>query len=304
MDVHEILIPLLALVAVTATGAALLVRRGRTAAAMRVRIANSGQQVVATSALPTRGVARSLERAATAVSFGSPSAKLREQLARAGYYSPNAGSVYLGLKTLIFLTAVAGLTSILLPLGFAPVPTMAIVFCCAAVLSFIPNIVVRARRVSRATDMRQHLPDALDLLEICVSSGMGLDTAWNSVSDEVRGVSTALADEMALTSLQLRLGGTRSVAMRNMAERTGVDEVSSMVAALVQSERFGTSISDALRMFAGSMRERRSQNAAEAAEKTAVKLLFPMVLFIFPAVFVVTVGPAAVQIYKMISGQL
>ena len=133
---------------------------------------------------------------------------------------------------------------------------------------------------------------------------MGLDTAWNSVSEEVRGVSTALADEMALTSLQLRLGGSRSVAMRNMAERTGVDEVASLVAALVQSERFGTSISDALRTFAGSMRERRSQNAAEAAEKTAVKLLFPMVLFIFPAVFVVTVGPAAVQIYKMISGQL
>ena len=304
MDVHEFLIPLLALVAVTATGWALLVRRGRTAAAMRVRIADSGQQVVATSAPPTRRAARPLERAATAVSFGKPSAKLREQLARAGYYAANAGSVFLGLKTLIFLISIAGLTSVLLPLGYAPAPTMSIVFGCAAVLSFIPNIVVKARRVSRATDMRQHLPDALDLLEICVSSGMGLDAAWNSVSDEVRGVSTALADEMALTSLQLRLGGTRSVSMRNMAERTGVDEVSSLVAALVQSERFGTSISDALRVFAGSMRERRSQNAAEAAEKTAVKLLFPMVLFIFPAVFVVTVGPAAVQVYKMINGQL
>ena len=303
MNVHEVLIPLLAMVAVTATGGALLVRRGRTAAAMRARIADAGPQVVAMSALPARGMTRSIERAATAVSLGSPSAKLREQLARAGYYSSNAGSVFLGLKTLIFLTSITGLTSVLLPLGFSPAPTMSVVFCCAAVLSFIPNIVVRARRVSRATDMKQHLPDALDLLEICVSSGMGLDTAWNSVSDEVRGVSTALADEMALTSLQLRLGGTRSVAMRAMAERTGVDEVSSLVAALVQSERFGTSISDALRVFAGTMRERRSQYAAEAAEKTAVKLLFPMVLFIFPAVFVVTVGPAAVTIYKMFSGQ-
>jgi len=304
MGVYEILIPLLALVAVTATGGALLARRARTAAAMRVRIADSGEQVVASSALPARGMARSIERAATAVSFGSPSAKLREQLARAGYYAANAGSVFLGLKTLIFLTSAAGLTAIVLPMGFAPAPTMTMVFCAAALSSFIPNIVVRARRASRANNMRQHLPDALDLLEICVSSGLGLDAAWNSVSDEVRGVSTALADEMALTSLQLRLGGSRSVAMRNMAERTGVDEVASLVAALVQSERFGTSISDALRVFAGSMRERRSMNAAEAAEKTAVKLLFPMVLFIFPAVFVVTVGPAAVQIYKMISGQL
>ena len=92
--------------------------------------------------------------------------------------------------------------------------------------------------------------------------------------------------------------------MRNMAERTGVDEVASLVAVLVQSERFGTSISEALRAFSGGMRERRSQNAAEAAEKTAVKLLFPMVLFIFPAVFVVTVGPAAVQLYKLISGRM
>ena len=92
--------------------------------------------------------------------------------------------------------------------------------------------------------------------------------------------------------------------MRAMAERTGVDEVSSLVAVLVQSERFGTSISDALRAFAGAMRERRSQDAAEAAGRTAVKLLFPMVLFIFPAVFVVTVGPSAVQLYKLISGQL
>jgi len=304
MDIYEVLVPLLALVAVTATGGALLVRRGRIAAAMRVRIADAAQQVTAQGTLPARGVARSIERAATAVSIGSPSPKLREQLARAGYYAANAGSVYLGLKTLIFLTSVAGLTSVLLPLGYAPAPTMSIVFGCAAVLSFIPNIVVKAKRISRATDMRQHLPDALDLLEICVSSGMGLDAAWNSVSDEVRGVSTALADEMALTSLQLRLGGMRSVAMRNMAERTGVDEVSSLVAVLVQSERFGTNIGDALRTFASAMRERRSQNAAEAAEKTAVKLLFPMVLFIFPTVFVVTVGPAAVQIYKMISGQL
>jgi tight adherence protein C len=133
---------------------------------------------------------------------------------------------------------------------------------------------------------------------------MGLDSAWNAVSEEVRGVSKALADEMALTSLQLRLGASRSVAMRTMAERTAVDEIGSLVAVLVQSERFGTSISDALRTFAGSMRERRSQNAAESAEKTAVKLLFPMVLFIFPAVFVVTAGPAAITIYKLISGQL
>jgi tight adherence protein C len=304
MDVYEVIVPLLAFIAVTATGGALLVRRGRTAAAVRVRI-GEGQSTVpyAEGAIPLRGASR-LEKAASAVSLGKPSPRLREELARAGYYAPNAASVYLGLKTLGFLTTAAGLTAVTLPMGLAAAPTVAIILGSAALVSFVPNIVVQAKRRARAGEIKRHLPDALDLLEICVSSGMGLDTAWNSVADEVRGVSRALADEMALTSLQLRLGASRSVAMRRMAERTGVSEVASLVAVLVQSERFGTSISEALRTFAGSMRERRSQNAAESAEKMAVKLLFPMVLFIFPAVFVVTVGPAAIQIYKLISGDL
>jgi tight adherence protein C len=236
--------------------------------------------------------------------MGAPSPRLREELAKAGYYAGNAAAVYLGLKTLIFLFTTAGLTSVLLPLGFAPSTTFLAVLACATVLSFGPNLVVSAKRKARAAEIKRHLPDALDLLEICVSAGMSLDTAWNSVSDEVRGVSPALADEMALTSLQLKLGAARSVAMRRMAERTGVDEVASLVAVLVQSERFGTRISDALRTFAEAMRERRSQNAAEAAEKMAVKLLFPMVLFIFPPMFVVAVGPAGLQIYKMISGEM
>jgi tight adherence protein C len=306
MSIHSILIPLLAMIAVTATGGAVLawIRSRHIASTVRLRIGEGGQAMEVAETSRDYGVSRSIERAASAVSWGKPTPKLRQQLARAGFHAPNAGSVFLGLKTLIFFTTVTGLTAVLVPLGFSTLNTFGIVFAGAALLSFIPNIVVSARRGGRSAEMKRHLPDALDLLEICVSSGMGLDTAWNSVADEVRGVSPALADEMALTSLQLRLGGSRSIAMKNMAERTGVDEIGSLVAVLVQSERFGTSISDALRAFAGAMRERRSQNAAEAAEKTAVKLLFPMVLFIFPAVFVVTVGPAAVQLYKLISGQM
>lgn len=306
MDVYDLVIPFLAFVAVTATGGALLVRRSRAAAAVRVRMTDvhgRGEDITGGSPDPG-GLVGSLERAATAVSMGSPTPALREELARAGYYAENAASVYLGVKTLAFLTALAGLTAIVLPLGYPPLTSILSIVIGATLMSFVPNVVVTAKRKARAADIKLHLPDALDLLEICVSAGMGLDTAWNSVADEVRGVSPALADEMALTSLQLRLGAARSVAMRRMAERTGVDEVSSLVAVLVQSERFGTSISEALRTFAGGMRERRSQQAAEAAEKMAVKLLFPMVLFIFPAVFVVAVGPAGLQVYKMISGDL
>jgi tight adherence protein C len=128
---------------------------------------------------------------------------------------------------------------------------------------------------------------------------MGMDMAWNSVSDEVRAVSPTLADEMALTNLEIHLGAPRVVAMRNMARRTGADELSSLVAVLVQSERFGTSVVDALRTYANAMRETRSMRSQEAAEKMAVKLLFPMILFIFPSVILVMIGPAGMTLYKV-----
>ena len=140
------------------------------------------------------------------------------------------------------------------------------------------------------------MPDAIDLLEICVSSGMGLDMAWNSVAHEIRRVSSILADEMALTNLEIHLGADRADAMRHTSDRTGADEMASLASVLVQSERFGTSIADALRTYATSMREQRSQRAEEAAEKMAVKLLIPMVVFIFPTILVVTAGPAGVKL--------
>jgi tight adherence protein C len=130
---------------------------------------------------------------------------------------------------------------------------------------------------------------------------MGLDMGWNAVADESRRVSDTLADEMALTNLEMHLGANRTSAMRHMVERTGVDELGSLVAVLVQSERFGTSITEALRTFAKSMREIRSQRAQECAEKMAVKLIFPMVLFIFPVTFIVVGGPAAMKLLEIMT---
>ena len=146
-----------------------------------------------------------------------------------------------------------------------------------------------------------HLPDAIDLLEVCVSAGIGLDLAWNLVSDEIHRVCPMLADEMALTNLEIHLGSPQTVAMRNLAKRTGVQEISRLVAVLVQSERFGTSVADTLRTFAAAMREGRSARAEEAAERMAVAMLLPMILFIFPAVFVVVAGPAGIILAKMLS---
>jgi tight adherence protein C len=166
----------------------------------------------------------------------------------------------------------------------------------AALFFFLPNLYIARRLGQRRLEVKRHMPDAIDLLEICVSSGMGLDQAWNSVGDEIRIVSPVLADEMALANLELQLGATRAEALRHMADRTGAEEFSSLVAMLVQSERFGTSISEALSVFAKTMRETRSQRAEESAEKMAVKLLFPLVLCIFPVMLIVMAGPAVLTI--------
>ena len=167
------------------------------------------------------------------------------------------------------------------------------------VLFLVPNMLVTKRRNARSANIRRHLADAIDLLEVSVSAGLGLDVAWNMVADEIRRVSHVLADEMALTNLEIHLGSPRGIAMRNLVNRTDVKEIAMLVAVMAQSERFGTSIADALSTFAATMREGRSSRAEETAERLAVRMLFPMVLFIFPAIFVIAVGPAGMTIAEM-----
>jgi len=169
-------------------------------------------------------------------------------------------------------------------------------------LFFLPNFVVRHRLNKRREEIRRRLPDSVDMLEICVTSGMGLDQAWNAVAEEIRRVSPIIADEMELTNLEVSLGTPRAEAMRHMAERTGSEDLNSLVALIVQAERFGASIVEALKTYAKTMREIRSQRAEEAAEKTAVRLLLPMVAFIFPAVLVVMVGPAVIKMMVVFNG--
>jgi tight adherence protein C len=159
------------------------------------------------------------------------------------------------------------------------------------------------QRKARRDEICLFLPQAVDLLEICVTSGIGLNMAWNMVANEIQQVSTILSNEMALTNFEIHLGANRAEAMRRMASRTGAEELSSLAAILVQTDRFGTSMATALQEFAKSMREERSFKAEESAEKMAVKLVIPMTLFIFPAVLIIIIGPAAVSIFRdMIMG--
>lgn len=289
-----LLIAILTGLSVILIGAALLVRRAvKNATDLARRRAMQDQDALEGEGSRPRLIF-TVQRAGEIVSKGKASRPLREKLAAAGYHSPSAAAVFLGAKVILFGFGVLAFIAILLPFRSSMSwPTVLMTTALASgVMFFVPDLAVGLARDRRRENIRRHLPDAVDLLEICVSAGLGLDQAWNSVAEEVRRVSPTLADEMELTNLEISLGASRAVAMRHMAERTGAEDISSLVALLVQSERFGASIVDALRTFATTMRETWSQRAEESAERMAVKMLFPMVLFIFPALLIVMVGPA------------
>ena len=240
----------------------------------------------------------SLGRLGTKLGAASGTEARQARLMRAGFQSRNAVAVLLATKFLFLLGAVLLLVPAVAVLDADFTMGMLMVAAGAGLVFFLPDIYVDIYARKRAQEVRMHLPDMVDLLEVCVSGGMGLDQAWNAVAEEIRQVSPLLADEMALTTLEMQLGEDRGVAMRHMADRTGADDLTSMVSALVQSQRFGTSVSQALRVFAENMREMRASRAEENAETMSVKMLFPMILFIFPVIFIVAVGPAAISVFE------
>jgi tight adherence protein C len=290
---------------VTALGAATIIVGGQRRVARRARERALSSSSEGERPSPPRRQPQLLQRVqrlgeALASKKGT-SVTLKEQLAAAGYHSSAAAAVYLGTKMILLASGVLLLGPAVLWLQLGQQGALLLVGAGALLLFFLPNLAVAGRKRRRQIEVRDHLPDAVDLLEICVSAGMGMDMAWNAVSDEIRRVSGRLADEMELTNLEISLGVSRTAAMRNMSKRTGVEDISSLVAMLSQSERFGASILESLRVFAQSMREVRSQRAEEAAEKAAVKLLLPMIAFIFPALFVVMAGPALLAVFETLT---
>ncbi len=239
-----------------------------------------------------------MERVGNYVSHGQGDTSLWEQLIRAGYMGRAAPAVYTGVKMFLLMVGLTVTAILVIPGESSIQQKTLLVLMGGAVPFFIPNLVVRMQEKNRRREIRHALPDAVDLLEICVSSGIGLDMAWNMVAEEIHHVSPVLGNAMDLSNFEMHLGASRTQAMRNMAVRTGAQQLASLAAILVQSERFGTSVATALQEFAGWMREERQLNAEEEAEKLPTKLLFPMALFIFPAIMVVTLGPAVIQIWR------
>lgn len=224
--------------------------------------------------------------------------KLKLKLANAGFRSEAAGSVFLGLKFagLVIGLFLGGGTI----LGIAGVSQKSLVaaVALAGFLFYLPEFVVGFMARSRKQAIFLALPDALDLMVVCVEAGLGLDQAMRKVSDEMKKTYRILAGEFALSNFQLQMGRPRSQVLHELGVRTGVADLRSLAGVLIQADKFGSSVALALRVQSDSMRTRRRQMAEEKAAKTAVKLIFPLVLFIFPGIFVILVGPAAITMVR------
>ena len=249
-------------------------------------------------------MSRMLEAAAPALSAplkpksAQEQSQLKLSLSYAGFRSEGAPAVYMGLKVvgLVAGFVIGGGVSFFL-LGFS-IGALIRTVACAGILFYLPTAVLWYLAKKRKESIFLGLPDALDLMVVCVESGLGLDQAMRKVAEEMKRSYRTVADEFGLCNLQLQVGRSRTQVLQELGSRSGVDDLKSLASILIQADKFGSSIAQALRVQSDSMRTRRRQIAEEKAAKTAVKLIFPLVLFIFPGIFVVLVGPAAITMVR------
>jgi tight adherence protein C len=233
---------------------------------------------------------------------GGELSEISRKLAHAGYRSPYAVQLFLGAKVLLalaFLAAALWINAVRLqPIPFMPVWGVAL----ATAGLFLPNVWLAARARERKRTINEGLPDALDLLVTCVEAGLGLDAALQRVAGEIALARPILAEELALTFLEVKAGAKRSEAFRSLANRTGVQDLKTLAATLIQTDLFGTSVAKALRIQAEGMRIRRMQDAEERAAVLSVKMSFPLVLCFLPALIAVILGPVWINITEAFLG--
>jgi tight adherence protein C len=222
---------------------------------------------------------------------------VQKRLIRAGYRSPSALNIFYGAKVLIpvslaLFATITGLYTVgpLFVYGL----TMGLGF-------LIPDFWLGNRISSRQRKIRLGLPEALDLMVICTEAGLGLDQALNRVGQELKVSQPEIRDELQLINLEQKAGRPRDEALKNFAERTDLDSIRQLAVTLIQADTFGTSIAKTLRVYSDTMRTQRRQSAEEQAAKTTVKLVFPLVFFIFPSIFVVALGPSAIALIEGLS---
>jgi tight adherence protein C len=281
-----------------------LLYKPQSASTERLRRLNQGVSVTGSSAVLSDDSGRASEFAERIASplhrLVPPSAaearKLQKKLMQAGFRSENAPIVYRAIQ-LLTLIGFPGLVSLVVALMAKPLSSAVIWILSAFVIGFfLPRYVLNRTVRNRQQRVRWGLADALDLMVISVEAGLGLNAAMVKVSTELREVHPDISGEFELANLEIRVGREREEALRNLAERTGVDDLHSLVAMLIQTDKFGTSVARAIRVFSDSLRTKRRQRAEQAAQKAAVKLLFPLACFLFPTLFIALMGPAVLQL--------
>jgi tight adherence protein C len=222
--------------------------------------------------------------------------KLQKQLMQAGYRAATAPVIFRA----IHLLSIAGLPGIVAltcaVLGRPLMSAVSWILLAFVAGFFLPRYGLRKMIKARQQRVRWGLADALDLMVVSIEAGLGLNAALIRVGEELKDVHRDISEEFELCNLEIRVGRERDEALRNLAERTGVDDLRSLVAMLIQADRFGTSIARAVRIYANSLRTKRRQRAEQAAQKAAVKLLFPLACFLFPTLFIAILGPAALNL--------
>jgi tight adherence protein C len=232
--------------------------------------------------------------------------KVRQKLNMSGFRGPNAPQMYWSLKVVALAVGFFLGGGVLLITRGANIDSLTYTGIVAGVSFYLPEVVLWIIKKGRQDNIFYGLPDALDLMVVCVEAGLGLDQAMRKVTEEMKKTYKVISEEFALSNLQLQMGRARTEVLHDLGARTGVDDLKALAAILIQADKFGSSVAQALRVQSDSMRTKRRQLAEEKAAKTAVKLIFPLVLFIFPAIFVVLVGPAAItminELFPSMSG--
>jgi tight adherence protein C len=231
---------------------------------------------------------------------------LRTRFMNAGWRNPAAPTLYFASKTALALglPALVGIVLAFLPKKAEGMQVVFVLLLAASCGYYLPNLVLDRLVQRRRREVFETIPDALDLLTVCVEAGLSLERALVKVASEIHIKSVTLAQELQLVLMEMRAGFTKEKALRNFALRVGVDDIDSLVAMLIQSERFGTSIGDALRVYAENLRDKRRVRAEEAAAKIGLKLLFPLIFCIFPTLLMVLLGPAGIQLAHTFSSVL
>ncbi len=225
---------------------------------------------------------------------------IRVRFFNAGIRSEDASLIYFAAKTLLPLVFAALAFLALRSTNESNLTLLFYVMASAMLGCYLPNIFLHFKIKARQREIFENFPDAADLMLVCIEAGLGLDAGLTKVAEEIQIKSVALAEELHLTNLEMRAGGTREKSLKNLALRTGVEEIGTFATMLTQADKFGTSIGESLRVFSDDLRHKRQMRAEELAAKVPTKMLFPLVVCIFPSIIMVILGPAVIQVIRTI----